>query len=61
MHHSIQEYPVKTRFELEESIHMSENANIIYFSHGGGPLPLMGDESHRAMIEFMKKLPDQLP
>ena len=40
---------------------MSENANIIYFSHGGGPLPLMGDESHRAMIEFMKKLPDQLP
>lgn len=35
--------------------------NIIYFSHGGGPLPILGDPSHAAMIAFMKELPRQLP
>lgn len=33
---------------------------IVYFSHGGGPLPILGDPGHLAMIDFMKKLPDQL-
>jgi 4,5-DOPA dioxygenase extradiol len=33
---------------------------IIYFSHGGGPLPILGDASHRAMVDFMKKLPSEL-
>lgn len=35
-------------------------ANIVYLSHGGGPLPLLGDSSHSQMISFMKKLPDEL-
>jgi len=34
--------------------------DIIYFSHGGGPLPILGEKSHQAMIAFMKALPDQL-
>jgi len=33
---------------------------IIYFSHGGGPLPILGDKSHEAMIDFMRQLPVQL-
>jgi 4,5-DOPA dioxygenase extradiol len=33
---------------------------IVYFSHGGGPLPILGDASHRAMVEFMRRLPLQL-
>ncbi|MGA8281913.1 MAG: class III extradiol ring-cleavage dioxygenase, partial [Desulfobacterales bacterium] len=36
------------------------NAQIIYFSHGGGPLPILGDDSHRAMVEFMRRLPSRL-
>jgi aromatic ring-opening dioxygenase catalytic subunit (LigB family) len=36
-------------------------AKIVYFSHGGGPLPLLGDPSHRAMIRFMKQLGNVLP
>ena len=36
------------------------NAQIVYFSHGGGPLPLLGDKSHTAMVDFMQKLPSQL-
>ena len=32
---------------------------IVYFSHGGGPLPILGDPDHQAMVEFMTQLPDQ--
>jgi 4,5-DOPA dioxygenase extradiol len=35
-------------------------AQIVYFSHGGGPLPILGDPGHKAMVDFMKKLPSQL-
>lgn len=35
-------------------------ASILYFSHGGGPLPILGDPSHDKMIAFMKKIPDQI-
>jgi 4,5-DOPA dioxygenase extradiol len=35
-------------------------AQIIYFSHGGGPLPILGDASHKAMVDFMLKLPARL-
>lgn len=35
-------------------------AQIIYFSHGGGPLPLLGDASHEAMVDFMTELPGRL-
>jgi 4,5-DOPA dioxygenase extradiol len=41
--------------------HNSENkAQIVYFSHGGGPLPILGDASHKAMIDFMTQLPARL-
>jgi 4,5-DOPA dioxygenase extradiol len=33
---------------------------IVYFSHGGGPLPILGDPGHKAMVDFMTKLPTQL-
>jgi aromatic ring-opening dioxygenase catalytic subunit (LigB family) len=33
---------------------------IVYFSHGGGPLPILGDASHQAMVAFMEQLPAQL-
>lgn len=44
---------------------MDQNTNekrvqIVYFSHGGGPLPILGDPGHQAMVDFMKKLPSQL-
>lgn len=35
-------------------------AQIVYFSHGGGPLPILGDPGHQAMVNFMEKLPSQL-
>jgi 4,5-DOPA dioxygenase extradiol len=35
-------------------------AQIVYLSHGGGPLPILGDSGHRAMIAFMKALPAKI-
>ncbi len=36
------------------------SAQIVYLSHGAGPLPILGDPSHRAMVEFMQRLPGRL-
>ncbi|MDQ1300958.1 MAG: dioxygenase extradiol [Chloroflexota bacterium] len=38
----------------------ARKAQIVYFSHGGGPLPILGDPGHRAMVDFMTRLPAQL-
>lgn len=35
-------------------------SQIVYFSHGGGPLPILGDPGHKAMVDFMAQLPAQL-
>jgi hypothetical protein len=37
-----------------------DNTEIVYFSHGGGPLPILGDTSHKAMVDFMVQLPARL-
>lgn len=33
---------------------------IVFFGHGGGPLPILGDPSHKSMIDFLTRLPNQL-
>lgn len=39
----------------------SENkAQVVYFSHGGGPLPILGDAGHQTMVDFMIRLSAQL-
>ncbi len=38
----------------------NRKGQVIYFSHGGGPLPILGEKSHAAMIEFMQQLPQLL-
>jgi 4,5-DOPA dioxygenase extradiol len=35
-------------------------AQIVYFSHGGGPLPILGDASHKSMVDFMTQLPSTI-
>ncbi|MBG0771943.1 MAG: dioxygenase [Anaerolineaceae bacterium] len=44
---------------------MSENptqskAQVVYFSHGGGPLPILGDPGHQKMVDFMTDLPNRI-
>ena len=43
-----------------EQDHHETKAQIVYFSHGGGPLPVLGDASHQAMVDFMTQLSSQL-
>jgi 4,5-DOPA dioxygenase extradiol len=35
---------------------MNNKPRILYISHGGGPLPLLGDPGHIAMVETLKKI-----
>jgi 4,5-DOPA dioxygenase extradiol len=41
-------------------MHTNNKAQVVYFSHGGGPLPILGDPGHIAMVNFMQQLPSQL-
>lgn len=38
----------------------NNKAQLIYISHGGGPLPILGEPSHDEMVKFMKNLPSKL-
>lgn len=38
----------------------TQRAQIIYFSHGGGPLPLLGDPGHKTLVDFWRQLPSRL-
>ena len=38
----------------------TNKAQMVFFSHGGGPLPILGEPGHRAMVNFMKQLPTRL-
>jgi 4,5-DOPA dioxygenase extradiol len=46
--------------EFNGEIKMPDQTQIIYFSHGGGPLPILGDASHKKMVNFMLQLPSRL-
>lgn len=33
---------------------------IVYLSHGGGPLPILGEPGHKSLADFLRQLPDRL-
>ena len=39
---------------------MNTTRQIVFISHGGGPLPLLNDPAHAALVEQLKTLPQQL-
>ena len=39
-----------------ETSHRERGAQVVYLSHGGGPLPILGDPGHAKMVEFMRRL-----
>ena len=40
-----------------EQINRERKAQIIYFSHGGGPLPILGDAGHKVNGRFYEPTP----
>jgi len=39
---------------------MAYKGKTLYLSHGGGPMPILNDETHLKMIEFMKEIPKKI-
>lgn len=39
---------------------MKNNPQILFLSHGGGPMPLLGDGGHREMVDCLKKIAGKL-
>ncbi|RYY74844.1 MAG: dioxygenase [Gammaproteobacteria bacterium] len=35
--------------------------SVLFVPHGGGPMPLLGDENHRALTQFMRTVGGELP
>lgn len=38
----------------------TSSSTALYISHGGGPLPLLGDEAHREMVDHLKSIATQV-
>ena len=35
---------------------MNASPDILFLSHGGGPLPLLGDPDHQEMVESLQEI-----
>lgn len=55
----IERKPLSTGENMKGKSHVM-SGSIVYLSHGGGPLPLLGDESHKEMVAFLEQLPAHL-
>ena len=36
-------------------------SSVLFIPHGGGPLPLLGDQSHQEMVSFLKQIASAMP
>lgn len=39
---------------------IKNKAPVLFIPHGGGPMPLLGEEGHLKLISFLKKIPSEL-
>ncbi|MDI9246422.1 class III extradiol ring-cleavage dioxygenase [Marinobacter sp. CHS3-4] len=39
---------------------MAHNTNVVFLSHGGGPMPLLGDPGHQAMVDALSAMAERL-
>jgi len=39
---------------------MKNKPDVVYLSHGGGPLPLLGDEGHKEMVSCLKDIASKI-
>lgn len=40
---------------------MTQGASVLFLSHGGGPMPLLGDPGHTEMVNCLQEIAGQLP
>jgi aromatic ring-opening dioxygenase catalytic subunit (LigB family) len=49
--------------DIQSTMNSAQNSlrnSVIYLSHGGGPLPLLGDKGHQNLIDFIGKVTPML-
>jgi len=39
---------------------MKKKGTVLYIPHGGGPLPILGDPSHKAMVKFLENIKSKI-
>jgi len=44
-----------------DKINTSSGPTALFVSHGGGPLPLLGDDGHREMVDVLKEIAGVIP
>lgn len=44
-----------------ENTEQPYSPRVLYISHGGGPLPLLGDPDHQEMVENLQVVAAQIP
>jgi len=49
-------YNTLLKHRLDEEISMKKSPSVLFLSHGGGPLPLLGDEGHKEMVACLKEI-----
>jgi len=42
-------------------LNSNQHCPVLFIPHGGGPLPLLGDESHFKLVSFLKAITSSLP
>ncbi|KAF1986295.1 extradiol ring-cleavage dioxygenase [Aulographum hederae CBS 113979] len=53
--------PISYSSNFSSTANMTRRAPVISISHGGGPMPLLGDPSHAAIVESLKtRVPEAL-
>jgi 4,5-DOPA dioxygenase extradiol len=45
---------------IAEAVMNQESGSVLYLSHGGGPLPLLGDKNHANMRHFLEEVTPML-
>lgn len=45
---------------LQQNKGRDQAGSIIYLTHGGGPLPLLGDPQHQELVDFLSRIPTTL-
>lgn len=45
---------------LHQSKDRDQTGSMIYLTHGGGPLPLLGDPQHQELVDFLRRIPTTL-
>ena len=45
---------------LQQSNDHIQAGSMMYLTHGGGPLPLLGDRQHQELVDFLSRIPSTL-